>query len=99
MRDYCKVHGRGELALDAAFPDRHDRIDVLIAEGDTVWMRFSTNGTHQGNLCGIAPTGKRVGVPVVSIMRFRDGKWTESWTFADELGLLLQLGAPNLLFE
>ena len=41
--------------------------------------------------------GKRVGVPVVAIIRFSDGKWQESWTFADELGMLLQLGAPNLV--
>ena len=97
MRGYNKDDGLGELALDSAFPDRHDRIDVLIAEGDQVWMRFNTNGTHQASLCGLPPTGKRVGVPVVAIMNFADGKWQESWTFADELGLLLQLGAPNLL--
>lgn len=99
MRNYCKSHGAGDLALDAAIPDRHDRIEALIAEGDKVWMRFSTNGTHQASLCGIAPTGRRVGVPVVSRMQFTDGKWTESWTFADELGVLLQLGSPNLLFR
>ena len=60
-------------------------------------MRFNTNGTHHGSLCGLPPTGKSVGVPVVAIIRFNDGKWQESWTFADELGMLLQLGAPNLL--
>jgi len=97
MRDYCKVHGLGEFALDTAIPDRHDKIDVLIAEGDQVWMRFSTNGNHQGSLCGVPPTGRQVGVPVVAIMKFPDGKWQESWTFADELGMMLQLGAPNLL--
>jgi hypothetical protein len=30
-------------------------------------------------------------------MRFADRKMTDSWTFADEFGMLLQLGAPNLL--
>ena len=99
MRDFCKAHGMGELDLEAAIPDRRDRIDVLIAEGDQVWMRFSTGGTHKGSLCGLAPTGRRVGVPVVSVMKFADGAWKESWTFADELGMLLQLGAPNLLLE
>ena len=60
-------------------------------------MRFNTNGTHQASLYGVPATGRRVGVPVVAIMRFTGGKWKESWTFADELGLLSQLGAPNLL--
>ena len=96
LRDYGKAHGVA-FDLDAAIPDRHDKIDVLMAEGDEVWMRFSTNGTHRGDLCGLPATGSRVGVPVAAIMRFADGRITESWTFADEFGLLLQLGAPNLL--
>lgn len=96
LREYCKARGVA-FDLDAAIPDRHDRIEVLMAEGDEVWMRFSTNGTHQGTLCGLPPTGKRVGVHVAAILKFADGKITESWTFADEFGLLLQLGAPNLL--
>ena len=62
-------------------------------------MRFNTNGTQQASLCGLAPTGKRVGVPVVSVMKFTEGQWQESWTFADELGLLLQLGAPDVLLQ
>lgn len=96
LRDYCAVRGL-KFDLDAAIPDRTDRIEVLMAEGDEVWMRFSTSGTHRGSLCGIPPTGNRVGVHVTAILRFADGKVTESWTFADEFGLLLQIGAPNLL--
>ena len=96
LRDYSAARGLA-FDLDAAIPDRGDRIEVLMAEGDEVWMRFSTSGTHRGPLCGIPPTGKRIGVHVTSIMRFADGRITESWTFADEFGLLLQLGVPNLL--
>jgi predicted ester cyclase len=96
LREYCSARNM-KFDLDAAIPDRTDRIEVLMAEGDEVWMRFSTSGTHRGTLCGIPPSGKRVGVHVTSILRFADGKITESWTFADELGLLLQLGQPNLL--
>jgi predicted ester cyclase len=70
---------------------------VLMAEGDEVWMRFSTSGTHQGALYGVAPTGRRVGVSVVQILKFVNGKWQESWTFADELGFLLQIGRPDLV--
>lgn len=98
LRNCCAARGI-PFDLDAAIPDRTDRIEVLMAEGDEVWMRFSTGGTHSGTLCGIAPTGRRVGVHVTSIMRFADGKMTESWTFADEFGLLLQLGAPDLLLR
>ena len=96
LRQYCTARGI-PFDLDAAIPDRTDRIEVLMAEGDEVWMRFSTSGTHRGPLAGIAPTGKRVGVHVVALMRFAEEKIVESWTFADEFGLLLQLGAPDLL--
>ena len=97
LREYSIARNFGDLALDAAIPDRHDRIEAMMAEGDTVWMRFNTGGTHNGSLASIAPTGKRAGVPVAMIARFVDGKWVESWTFADELGFLLQLGQPDLL--
>ena len=98
LRGYCKARNR-KFNLDAAIPDRKDRIEVLMAEGDEVWMRFNTSGTFTGDLCGLPPTGKRVGVNVAAIMRFADGKVTESWMFADEFGFLLQLGKPNLLLE
>lgn len=97
LREYSVSKGYGDLALDAAIPDRHDRVEAMIAEGDTVWMRFNTGGTLSGSLAGIAPTAARVGVPVAMIARFVDGKWRESWTFADEFGFLLQLGQSNLL--
>src|SRR5262245_21804734 len=99
MRAYCEAHGLSALGLDTAIPNRRDRMDVLMAEGDHVWIRYSTSGTHKESLCGLTPTGKRVGVPVVSLVKFSDGQWKETWTFADEMGMMLQLGAPNLLLE
>ena len=97
MRDYCAAHGMGELDLERSIPDRRDRIDTVMAEGDRVWIRYSTSGTHKAPFCGIPPTGKRVGVPVISLMMFVGGQWKETWSLADELGMMLQLGAPNLL--
>jgi predicted ester cyclase len=99
MRAYCEAHSLSALGLDTAIPDRRDRIDVLMAEGDQVWIRYSTSGTHKESLCGLKPTAKRVGVPVVSLVKFSDGQWKETWTFADEMGMMLQLSAPNLLLE
>lgn len=99
LRAYGKARGPGAFDLDAALSDRHDRIEVLMAEGDEVWMRCSTSGTHTGSLCGIAPSGRRVGVHLAALMKFADGKVVESWTFADEFALLLQLGQPNLLLD
>lgn len=98
LRNFCQLRGVA-LDLDGAFPDRRYGMDVMLAEGDEVWMRFNVCGTHRGPFCGIAPTGRAVGVHGVAIMTFRDGRWIDSWTFADELGLLLQLGQPGLLLK
>jgi len=100
MRDYSRAQGHGELALDTAFPDRYYGLDVLLAEGNQAWVRFNVHGTHRAPLCGIEPTGARMGVNAVCILNFDDaGEIVNSWTFADELGVLLQLGRPNLLLE
>lgn len=97
-RAYSKAHGHGELDLDAAFAGRRYGMDVLMAEGNQVWMRFNVSGTHNGPFCGIPGTGARMGVNAVAVLDFDDaGNIVSSWTFADELGLLLQLGQPDLL--
>jgi len=97
LRDYGNAKGVGDQTITTALPGRRDRIDVLMAEGDEVWMQFRVAGTHAGNLYGLPATGKRVEVPEIGIMRFADGKWKEAWYLADELGLLLQLGAVDML--
>jgi predicted ester cyclase len=78
--------------LRAAFPDRVDVIDEVIAEGDRVGMLFRITGTHTGNLFGIPPTGKKVNVLETAILRIAGGRVTEGWFMADEAGLLKQLG-------
>ncbi|WP_250124906.1 nuclear transport factor 2 family protein [Chroococcidiopsis sp. CCMEE 29] len=43
-------------------------------------------------LPGVAPTGKRVEVPVVAIIRFRDGKLAHEHIYWDQASVLIQLG-------
>lgn len=99
LHDRGVARGVGGQTLRSALTDRQDRIDRLVAEGDQAWMRFYIYGTHQASFYGLPATGKRVGVPAVDVSRFAGGKWKESWCFGDELGLLLQLGASDPLFE
>ena len=82
-----------ELGLfAAAFPDWFATIEDLIAAGDKVVMRGVASGTHQGVFMGIPPTGKRVTVPGIHIMRIKDGKIVEHWAQGDYLGMMQQLG-------
>ncbi len=76
-----------------AFPDLRFTIEELIAEGDKVVTRGRYQGTLQGELLGIPPTGKQVNVALIDIVRVADGKLVEHWIAADTLGLLQQLGA------
>jgi predicted ester cyclase len=46
--------------LLAAFPDMTSSEDDLIADGDTVVVRRTLHGTHQGEFMGVAPTDKGV---------------------------------------
>ncbi len=99
-RAFSQARGHGALDLDAAFAGRGYGLDVLLAEGNQVWLRFNVGGVHGGPFCGIAATGRRMGVNAVALLDFDDaGNIVSSWTFADELGVLLQLGRPNLLLE
>ena len=75
-----------------AFPDIHFTIEDLISDGDKVVVRYTATGTHQGELMGIAPTGKHATVTGISINRFENGKVVESWSNFDALGMLQQLG-------
>ena len=89
------IEGYRELMAmyKSAFPDLEVTIDDVVAEGDKVAARFSSTGTHQGELMGIAPTGKEATVTGITISRLRNGKVVEEWTNWDTLGMLVQLGA------
>jgi len=83
--------GPGAFLRDA-FPDRVDVIEDIIAEDDRVGMLWRLTGTHNGNLFGIPPTGRKVDIHEIGWFRLADGRITEGWFMADELGLLKQLG-------
>jgi predicted ester cyclase len=77
----------------AAFPDVRITVDDVIAAGDEVVLRWHSEGTHRGELAGLAPTGARGSVTGISIDRWKDGKVVEAWAEWDNFGLARQLGA------
>ena len=78
--------------LRAAFPDLRFAIEELIAEGDIVAGRLTMNGTHQGALMGIPPTGRAVRQNHMHFVRLLDGKAIEHWGVRDDVGMMRQLG-------
>ena len=77
----------------AAFPDYHETIEDIIAEGDNVWILVKTNtGKQSGEFMGIAPTGKKLSTLAVDILRVVNGKIVEYRDIVDRLDFLNQLG-------
>jgi predicted ester cyclase len=82
---------RGCGAYLAAFPDPHASIEELVAEGDKVVCRAVMTGTQDGEIKGIAPTGRQVSMDSVDIYRVADGKFVTYWCQADVAGMVRQL--------
>jgi predicted ester cyclase len=65
--------------LRAGFPDL--RIDILdqVAERDLVTTRKAIHATHTGPMMGVPPSGKKVVIHVIDIIRLENGKYVEHW--------------------
>lgn len=75
-----------------AFPDYHEELDEMIAEGDKVVVRFTITGTQNGQWGPLPPSGKPVRFEEIVILRFADGKVVEQRGIPDNLAALRQLG-------
>jgi predicted ester cyclase len=63
----------------------------VAADGDKVWSLNRARGVNTGSIMGNPPTGKRMEVDVIDIVRFESGRIVEHWGIADQLGMLIQL--------
>ncbi|MEZ4619912.1 MAG: ester cyclase [Caldilineaceae bacterium] len=64
----------------------------MIAEGDTVFVRAGCTGVHNGDMSGIAPTGKSIDIEIALTYRIADGKIVDHWMLFDQLTVLQQIG-------
>jgi predicted ester cyclase len=78
--------------LFSIFPDHRFDIEDAVADGDTVAVRGTCRGTHEGDLWGILPTGERFAAQQAHWFRVVDGKVEEHWAVRDDLGMMRQLG-------
>jgi SnoaL-like polyketide cyclase len=75
-----EVFKRTVMMYRAAFPDVQITVDDVIAADDKVVLRWHSEGTHRGELEGLAPTGAR------SVGRYRlaarltgEDAWFQWW--------------------
>ncbi len=59
---------------------------------DEMVFKFTHTIRMDWMLPGVAPTGKRVEVPLVAIVRFRDGKLAHEHIYWDQASVLVQIG-------
>jgi predicted ester cyclase len=75
-----------------ALPDLTASEQDIVAEGDTVAVRYIVEATHKGELLGIPATGRRVRWDALDVYRVSDGKIVEEWAGDDLLAILANLG-------
>ena len=76
----------------SVFPDHHFDVEDVAADGETVAIMGTMTGTHEGELMGVAPTGKRVVAQQSHWFRVKRGELTEHRAVRDDLSMLQQLG-------
>ncbi|MGA7273847.1 MAG: ester cyclase [Candidatus Udaeobacter sp.] len=59
---------------------------------DEMVFKFTHTIPMDWMLPGVAPTGKRVEIPLVAIVRFREGKLAHEHIYWDQASVLVQLG-------
>lgn len=78
-----------------SFPDWHEHIEQIVAEGDFVVTRTTCTGTQRGVFNGRPPTGKTVKIFELHVHRIAKGKIAEQWGFPDVISMDQQLGVTS----
>ena len=95
-----ELHGVDEIVdfLQAhfeVFPDYSGTTEAMVAEGDTVAVRYRVSGTHSEEYRDVDPTGHTVEWTGIAMYRIEDGRIAEIWLEENRLGLLEQLEAVD----
>jgi predicted ester cyclase len=82
-----------ELTL-TAFPDLSMRVGRWLVDGNIVVSEEVMEATHCGHFAGLAPTRRRVHLPMVHLTTVSGDRIAERVTYHDTAGVLRQLAAP-----
>ena len=79
----------------ATFPDAHESLLDLVAEGDKVAARHHFVGTQLGSMGPYPASGKVLRATYLAIYRIESKRIAEAWAEWDNLAGLKQLGHHN----
>ncbi len=94
LREFYSKHFIPQMPADTELTpiSRTVGSDQLV---DELVFKFTHDMTMDWMLPGLAPTGRRVEVPLVVIIQFRDGKLTHEHIYWDQASVLVQVGLLN----
>ena len=92
--------GKGEVkgfyeGVFAALSDIVLEIHEMVENGPLLGCRFTMHGVHTGELAGIAPTGRAIQQPGMTILRFDGDRVVERYSVADFDTVIAQLTEPS----
>jgi predicted ester cyclase len=81
--------------MHEAFGEMKLTVEDIFASGDRVAVRLTGRLKHTGALGPLAATNREVTVPIMCMLRFRDGKLCEGWNNWDIGAVLRTAEAPT----
>ncbi len=76
----------------AAVPDAQQELNLIFSSGQLVAAHVTYRGTQDGQMGPFPPSGRKLEIPFIGILRVEDGKIAEIWVEWDNLNALTQLG-------
>ena len=80
--------------MKTGFPDMKTTVEDLRVDGDMLMARWTTAGTNSGTMMpGMPATNKAISnVMGIEMVRWKNGKFTESWFVMEDMKMMEQLG-------
>jgi len=75
-----------------AVPDAMQEVDFMFSSGPFVAARVFYRGTQDGPMGPFPPSGRKLEIPFLGILRIEDGKIAEIWVEWANLNPLVKLG-------
>jgi predicted ester cyclase len=83
--------------LFTALPDTRLHIEDLIVQRDRAAAKILLEGTHEGHLLDIAPTGRAIRLHCVALYRIGHGRIVQCEVIGNRDAVLRQIGAEPVL--
>ncbi len=81
--------------LHTGLPDASIEADQVLAEGNMVACHWTLEGTHDGPLFGVPPTGRRVRTHGFTVYAIEDGLVVREYGMGDSMGLMGQIAGQS----